>query len=72
MPAYILECTLISMMLGQYFSIAAWLVHCLQESYFFVTTVYDKDHAHFIVGKILGALKEGNVSNHLGLSQSVA
>ena len=27
-------------------------------------TAYDEDHAYFIVGEILGALKKGNDSNH--------
>ena len=29
-----------------------------------ITTAYDEDHAYFIVGEILGTLKEGSSSNH--------
>ena len=52
-----------------------WLVHCLQEEWYIVfvlsqrdsTTAYDKDHTYFIVSEILEALKKGNGSNIRGL-----
>ena len=57
-------------------STAVWLVHCLLEeikSSFLcltrethITTAHIEDHAYFIVSEILGAMKKGNGSNHLG------
>ena len=32
-----------------------------------IAVAYDEDHAYFIIVEILGALKEGNGSNHLRL-----
>ena len=57
-------------------STTVWLVHCLLkeiESSFLclirethTATAHVKDHAYFTVSEILGAMKKGNSSNHLG------